>query len=73
MTVAEHSELVKASFETIWEQLLQKIYHPEKFIPGVSDVEILETGPGDRVVRKMKVTFPNGLEIKLLENITWDR
>lgn len=73
MTVTEHSEIVKASFETIWEQLLLKVYHPEKFIPGVSDVEIIETGPGDRVIRKMKVTFPTGLELNLLEKITWDR
>ena len=44
------------------------MYHPEKFLPNFSGVEILEDGPGHRAVRRMTI----GAAITVLEEITWD-
>ena len=61
-----------APLPVIWEQLIYKIYHPEKYIKGVSDVKILEDDSANhRVIRQMKVTTPT-ISYVVLEEITWD-
>ena len=54
MPKTSHSARVAAPVETIWQLLLEKIEHPGRFIPSVSEVEMIEREPG-YVVRRMKV------------------
>ncbi len=53
MPRARHSSPVTAPVETIWALLLDKIEHPENYVPGVLDCEIVERGT-DHVVRRMR-------------------
>ncbi|WP_395046011.1 AtaL-like protein [Flavobacterium sp.] len=46
---------VNASLEKVWKHLILKIEKPENFVPGVSDVIILEKNE-DFVTRKMTIT-----------------
>ena len=48
------------------------LYHPDRFLIGVTDVEILEDDAANhRVIRKMKLNTGK-LEITTIEEITWD-
>lgn len=67
--MVQHSEIVKATFEKVWEQLLYKIENPGDFVPGVSDVEIIEKKE-NYVIRQMKITQESGTSI-LKEKITF--
>ena len=40
--MVQFSTVVNASLEKVWEHLIYKIEKPENFVPGVSDVEIIE-------------------------------
>ena len=35
-------QVLHAPLDVVWEQLVKKVYHPENFVPGVSEVKILE-------------------------------
>jgi hypothetical protein len=59
---------IEASIATVWEHLLHKIEHPEVFVPGVSNVIILEK-KDDYVVRQMTITM-NEVTSKVIEKIT---
>jgi ribosome-associated toxin RatA of RatAB toxin-antitoxin module len=40
--MVQYTTIVKASLEKVWQHLILKIEKPENFVPGVSDVIILE-------------------------------
>ena len=72
MPKSEHSEPVKASLSIIWDQLVHKIYDPRNFVPGVTDVQILEDDKEHhRVIRRMVISNPKGDNV-IVEEITWD-
>ncbi len=49
-----HSAKVNAPIDIVWAQLISKVYHPDRFLIGVSGVEILEDdATNHRVIRKM--------------------
>lgn len=59
---------IEASVAKVWEHLLHKIEHPEAFVPGVSEVFILEK-KDDFVIRQMTITM-DGVASKVVEKIT---
>lgn len=67
--MAQFSTTVNASFKKVWDHLIYKIENPENFVPGVSDVEIIEKKE-DFVIRQMKITQESG-NIILKEKITF--
>ncbi len=67
--MVQHSEIVNAPLEKVWEQLIYKIYNPENFVPGVSDVEIMEKNE-NFVIRQMKINKEGRTSI-LKEKITF--
>ncbi|NHM01746.1 AtaL-like protein [Flavobacterium difficile] len=60
---------VNASLEKVWQHLIFKIEKPENFVPGVSDVFILEKNE-NFVTRKMTITTPETVTT-LVEKITF--
>ena len=71
MPQLQFSAILKAPVGHVWTQLVNKVYHPELFLPGVQEVKILEDGPGNRAVRQMTLNGPHG-QMVILEEITWD-
>lgn len=67
--MAQFSTIVKASLEKVWEHLLLKIEHPENFVPGVSNVVVLEKS-ADFIIREMTVTTAEATTV-LKEKITF--
>jgi ribosome-associated toxin RatA of RatAB toxin-antitoxin module len=67
--MVQFSTVVNASLEKVWEHLIYKIEKPENFVPGVSDVELIEK-KDDFVIRQMKITQESGITI-LKEKITF--
>jgi ribosome-associated toxin RatA of RatAB toxin-antitoxin module len=67
--MAQFSTIVNASLETVWEHLILKIEHPENFVPGVSNVLILEKTT-EFIIREMTVTTAEAT-IVLKEKITF--
>jgi ribosome-associated toxin RatA of RatAB toxin-antitoxin module len=67
--MVQFSTVVNASLVKVWEHLIYKIEKPENFVPGVSDVEIIEK-KDDFVIRQMKITQESGISI-LKEKITF--
>jgi ribosome-associated toxin RatA of RatAB toxin-antitoxin module len=65
-----HSTTIPASIENVWKNFLLKIAHPENFVPGVSNIEILEEKPNE-VLRAMDIQTPNAPKIRFTEKITW--
>jgi ribosome-associated toxin RatA of RatAB toxin-antitoxin module len=63
------SALTKTPLEKVWNDLLFKIEHPENFVPGVSNVLILEKTT-ESVIRKMDVAM-NEFTVTLKEKITF--
>jgi len=61
--------IVNAPLEKVWEHLLLKIEKPENFVPGVSDVIILEKNE-HFVNRKMTINV-EGNATTLVEKITF--
>jgi len=56
--MVQYTTSVTATLAQVWQQLLYKIDHPENFVPGVSDVIILERND-NFVIRKMTITTAN--------------
>lgn len=46
--------LVHADHETLWELLLDRVEHPERYAPGISELHVLEKGD-NTLVQEMKV------------------
>lgn len=67
--MVQFSTIVNASLEKVWKHLLLKIEMPKNFVPGVSDVLILEKNE-DHVTRKMTITT-EGNATTLVEKITF--
>jgi ribosome-associated toxin RatA of RatAB toxin-antitoxin module len=67
--MVQYSTIVNASLEKVWQHLILKIEKPENFVPGVSDVIILEKKE-DFVTRKMTITT-EGDATTLVEKITF--
>ena len=66
--MVDYTAIVKASLEKVWHHLILKIEKPENFVPGVSDVHILEKKE-DFIIRKMTITS-EGNSTTLTEKIT---
>ncbi|WP_395058857.1 AtaL-like protein [Flavobacterium sp.] len=64
-----YTTTVNASLEKVWQHLILKIEKPENFVPGVSDVIILEKNE-DFVTRKMTITTAENTTT-LVEKITF--
>lgn len=54
MPRAAFSAPVDAPVDVLWRLLLDKIEHPDRYIDGVSEVEILERGADGSVLRRMR-------------------
>ncbi|MCC6369556.1 MAG: DUF1857 family protein [Bacteroidia bacterium] len=67
--MVSHSEIVKAPIAKVWEHFIFKIDHPENFVPGVSDVKVLEKKT-DYTLREMSITMPDGKSFRFSEKIT---
>jgi len=66
--MASFSIIINASLDVVWKHLYYKIEHPEAFVPGVSEVIILEKNH-DFVVRQMTITM-NAIASNVVEKIT---
>jgi ribosome-associated toxin RatA of RatAB toxin-antitoxin module len=67
--MVQYTTTVHATFEKVWHHLIYKIENPENFVPGISDVFVLEKND-DFVIRKMTVTTPDNTTT-LTEKITF--
>ena len=67
--MVQYATIVNASLEKVWQHLILKIEKPENFVPGVSDVIILERSQ-DFVIRKMSITTSENMTT-LVEKITF--
>lgn len=66
--MASYSTIIQTSIEKVWEHLAYKTEHPEAFVPGVSDVLILEKNK-EYLVRQMTITM-NDVASTVIEKIT---
>lgn len=67
-TSISYSETVNAPLNKVWQHLLYKIDHPEKFVPHVSDVVVIEKNT-QCTIRQMKINMPDNI-ISIVEKIT---
>jgi hypothetical protein len=67
--MVQYTTTVHATLEKVWQNLIYKIENPENFVPGISDVFVLEKNE-DFVIRKMTVTTPDNTTT-LTEKITF--
>lgn len=67
--MVQYTTIVNTSLEKVWQHLILKIEKPENFVPGVSDVIILERSE-DFVIRKMSITTSENTTT-LVEKITF--
>ena len=67
--MVQYTTVVTASLEKVWQDLMYKIDHPEHFVPGVTEVIIMEK-TADFVSRQMTVTTSESVTI-LKEKITF--
>jgi hypothetical protein len=61
----KYKVFVNARFEVIWDKLLDKIIHPEKYVEGISNVEMLESD-NDHYLRIVRFDNKNWQELKEL-------
>lgn len=66
--MASFSAIINASLEKVWNHLIYKIEHPEAFVPGVSNVIILEK-TNKYVLREMTISLED-IPIQIIEKIT---
>lgn len=67
--MVSYTQSVALPISKVWEHFLYKVEHPEYFVPGVSDVTIIEKS-ADAVIRQMKLINPQGEILNLIERIT---
>lgn len=53
MPLASHKVEVNAPIETLWKLLIDKIDHPDRYVPGVEKVEIMQRFEGHNIERLM--------------------
>ena len=68
MASASHEELIAAPFAVVWGLLEEKVYHPERSVPGAQNVRILSDNGAAGVERKMFLA-QRGADVH--ELITW--
>lgn len=68
--MVQYSVIVNASLDKVWSHLIYKIEKPENFVPGVSNVLILEENK-DFITRQMTITTEGNATI-LIEKITFN-
>jgi len=68
--MVKYTEIVAANIEKVWAHLLYKVDSPQYFVPGVSNVQILEKD-SNSTHRKMDVTMPDGSTHTVEEQITY--
>jgi len=61
----KYKVFVNARFEVIWQKLLDKICHPEKYVEGIDHVEMLEN-ESDHYLRLIKFSNSDWQELKEL-------
>jgi hypothetical protein len=61
----KYKVFVNARFDVIWQKLLDKIEHPEKYVQGISHVEMLEN-ESDHWLRIIQFENNNWQELKEL-------
>lgn len=69
LKMSQFTTVVNAPLDKVWSDLILKIERPEKFVPGISDVIIIEKN-NDYVTRQMTVTT-NETSTILKEKITF--
>jgi len=62
-----YSEVINSPIDHVWKHLLLKTEHPEKFIPAISNVEILDRTP-NYIIRKMEISV-HGNDVTFVEKI----
>lgn len=67
--MVSYTQHIALPIAKVWEHFLYKVEHPEHFVPGISNVHILEKTES-YVLRQMNLTNPQGEEITLIERIT---
>lgn len=66
----QYSATIKVPIADVWKHLLYKIECPEAFVPGVSDVEVLEKKE-NFVLRKMTIKMPDETITNIEEEIVF--
>ena len=66
----KYKVFVNARFDVVWQKLLDKISHPDKYVEGISNIEILEND-NNHVLRIVR--FQNGTWQELKELIVFDK
>ncbi|MFM9988761.1 AtaL-like protein [Flavobacterium sp.] len=67
--MVQYSVIVNASLDKVWSHLIYKIEKPENFVPGLSNVIILEKN-NDFVTRQMTITTEENSAV-IKEKITF--
>ena len=67
MPEAQHSEVVDATPDVVWELLVDKMENPSKYVPGVQECRILRKDGPYSMRRRMKTA-----EFEVEEEITAD-
>jgi hypothetical protein len=67
--MVSYTHAVLLPISKVWEHFLYKVEHPEHFVPGVSDVQVLEK-VDTHVLRQMNLSTPQGDIVTLVERIT---
>ena len=67
--MVQYTTIINATLSKVWEHLLLKIEHPEHFVPGLSNVSILDKNT-EFVTRQMTITTEEK-SINIKEKITY--
>ena len=68
--LASHEELVAAPFAVVWRLLEEKVYHPDRSVPGVENVRIIKDGGKISGVERKMYHKTKGSDIH--ELVTWE-
>ncbi|CAF0961257.1 unnamed protein product [Adineta steineri] len=61
----KYKVFVNARFNVVWQKLLDKIKHPDKYVEGIREVEILEDSP-DHIIRVIRFNTEHWQDLKEL-------
>ena len=70
MPLVAHRVPVNAPAERVWSLMLDKVEHPERYVPGVVSSEILDRPEPNVVLRSMNLETPQGTKV-IRELISW--
>lgn len=63
--------IIKASKEKLWELLLDKIHHPDQYIPGIEEFEIKERAENE-IVRTLFTEMDDVVELIIINPATFE-